>query len=271
MAIAAKLQPRESSLTVTTDSAALKVQGTKFVVEHNRRTTRVAVFSGRVELSDASFSGATAVTSGRQGEVAAFGPPDVQPIPALRDFRRELFEHGLPAGATGEHVRTGLPSGSRGAVRTVFTDRYARNDISGHQQISVRALDMKGLFDLTKTSHLAITCRFEHLEWVNLFIGAMSLNPVRPRHHLYRYNKLEEQVGKAGVWKRVTIPFSAFRSEPTYGTGVFDGPPPSPDMTPITILLSYPVTDDTRDRGVVVDSIEVLPEGPGKVTVSPVH
>ena len=136
-------------------------------------------------------------------------------------------------------------------------------------QVSMHTNEMNGLFRLTQTSHLELVCQFGHVEWVNIFMGVRDLDPNGAKHTLYKFNQLQDLVAEPGVWKRVVIPISALTSEPIFGSGNFDGPPPEVNGRPVSLQVSWPVSIDgqeLKDRGFLLDSIRVLPDGSGKAT-----
>lgn len=271
VAFSPMLPQRDDPLTVRTRNSEMNILSTSFVVEQRRASTYVAVYSGKVELKSATFTRTIDVTAGRSGSIIGAGPPDVQPTVPAPDRMAESFERGLPNGALGRAVAGGLPRGSNGGVRAIFTDRNASRDVPGHYELSLSATDMSGLALLKNSSHVRITCRFERLQQVDLLLGIMSLDPVAPRHHFYRYDLLHEDVGTPQLWRQVTIPLKKFRSERRFGSGEFDGPSPRQGMTPVSVVLRSAANDTQGDPGIVVDSIEFLPDGPGEVALMTVR
>ncbi|MCA9114642.1 MAG: FecR domain-containing protein [Planctomycetaceae bacterium] len=265
--LVASVLPRPASqpLLVRTAHAVVRVVGTEFRVSTDEVCTEVQVREGTVLVTSASGGDAVEVTAGRVALTRQTGEVTVQPLEPLSASWEEDFADGLPAGWHGTPVAASaaqpLPENSNGAIRTAFIDRYG-----GHFLAGVRAVDDRGLFRITRTTHLHLTFTVGHSrpDWLNFFVAVWPGGDSRDTRN-FKSTVLSDTRPLPGHWRTVTVPLDRFRSwRASDGRAIdWSGPPPAPADVLTTLWVGSP----PPDRGLIIDRIRVTPDGPGRVTV----
>lgn len=251
-------QPSGQPMLLATPGARVEVLGTRFAVAATTDRTELNVAEGRVRLTRVSDGQTVEVAQGQgvvtNGEVRL----TVRDSDAARDTWGADFEAGVPKGWTGAHVRAGLPADSRGAIRAIAPHENEPNVFV----ISTREQWVSGLFEIHADSHLHITMKMEHPDWLNVFFSSRDSDATLPKWTLHNFNEVPFWPPKPGRWQTVTIPLSKFRSK---RDGVFhDVPPAAGD-----VAYELAITSTGPERGLVVDRIWVTRGGPGKVEARP--
>jgi ferric-dicitrate binding protein FerR (iron transport regulator) len=256
--LAAAVQPQSAKkpLLLTTPSARLHVLGTRFQVEAGENRTDLSVTEGRVRLVRTRDSKVVDVTEGKFASVTDKNGLVVEDIPSLATSWEHDFESGLPDGwIDGEWMSDGLPPGSRGAVKATF-----RQETDEWSYVNITTNDgwLRGLFDITKDSHLHFTFKIAKRGWINVFVITRTPDPDAP---LFSGNYLYDNFPsvRRGEWHTATIPLAMFKR-------IHRGKVPIDEVIPYRIAFN-----SDQDRGLVVDRIWVTPDGPGEVVVRKVE
>ena len=168
----------------------------------------------------------------------------------------ESFENGLPENwQTGAFESSGLPPGSKGAVRA------AENDFNGQkffQAVSPQEWT-QGLFEYRDGMHLEVTLKMDHSNWANIFFIGRTAEIENHKTFLHKFTIPFGQGRSDGVWWKITVPLSEFQLKTEKG---FEHIPPSPSE----LVFGFSFSAPAPDRGLVIDKISILPGGPGEVS-----
>ena len=195
--------------------------------------------------------------------------PDVQPnpetklrdVPSAADLWEESFEDGLPNGWEAEFVSTGLPPGSRGAIRTISKTEAGRN----YRNITPPMAWAPGHIKVGSNTHLHITFRVDNAADFDFFMLTHVPDPKRNDISLYKRNGSRINA-KPGTWRKVSIPLTEFQRKDAATETFVDGGPESGEVVwQLFVSAPNPYFD------LVIDHWRVDQEGPGVLTVSDIE
>ena len=176
-------------------------------------------------------------------------PPVDAPITPIEKWQTD-FESGIGSKWNeGEWVSAGLPRGSKGGIRM---EKSKDGFVMGASD------NDRGLFDAFDDSHIRIVYKMDGPDWINLFL--VTPTDKEDEWQLYNY-VLTKQKTIPGTWYDLTIPLTMIKGKTETG---WAGPPPSEGDTVERLFFS----NVGNDRGFVIDEIEVVRGGPGKVTLT---
>jgi ferric-dicitrate binding protein FerR (iron transport regulator) len=254
--LAASVQPQSGRqpMLLATPTAQLEVLGTRFLIEALANRTDLSVSEGRVRVVRVRDGQTIEVPDGSYAVVSEHERMVARDLPGLTADWEANFEEGLPSGwETGELVTDGLPTGSHGGVRTI-REEIESLDIDHHWVLRSEDAWLQGLFATRKSSHLHLTYKMEHPDWINVFLHTRTADPRDPQFSAnYQFNRLPHT--PAGRWHTVTIPLTEFDR-------LAGGNPALEELVPFKLMINA-----DADRGLVVDRIWVTSDGPGKVEV----
>ena len=191
--------------------------------------------------------------------VAETRPP--RPVPPAPVQWIQDFEDGLPAGWEGEFVDTGLPDGSKGAVRTIAKSQ----DGSEYRQIVPPMSWAPGYASIGSNTHLHLTMKVERAAEFDLFMLTHVPNPARGEVQLYQFGQTILWEGGEGKWRKLSIPLKAFawKNRETLSF-VEDENYPEVGEVAWQLFVSAP----NADLVLVIDDWRVDENGPGNVVAT---
>lgn len=185
-------------------------------------------------------------------------PGNLRPVPPAPDQWVENFEGGMPAGWEAEFVSTGLPDGSRGAIRTIS---LTKNGID-YRNITPPMSWAPGYVKVGPNTHLHITFRVDQFAYFNLFMLTHVTDPNRNDVGLYQHPGVAMNA-KPGTWQKISVPLRLFQRK-NANLGVFvDGGPDEGE-----VVWQLFVSAANQDLDLVIDEWQVDQQGPGVVTVT---
>jgi ferric-dicitrate binding protein FerR (iron transport regulator) len=257
LAASVQPQPREKPMLLTTPSAQVQVLGTRFQIEALANRTDLNVTEGHVRVVRISDGNTVDVSDGKHAVVTEQNKLLVQDIPIVSDRWEIDFEQALPTGwDDGEPVTDGLPPGSRGGVKCVFSEN---EDLGGMYRISSNEAWLQGLFAIRKSSHLHVTFKMDNPNWVNVLLVTRTSDPHDPRFSGNYLLKEFPSIG-AGLWQTLSVPLAHFER-------IHSGTVPLEEVVPYKLTFF----SDAPDRGLVIDRIWVTPDGPNEVVLQKVE
>ncbi len=187
-------------------------------------------------------------------------PRDVPPAPAIWAAD---FENGIPPGWEGEFVTTGLPEGSRGAIRTIPKSQDGRE----YRQLLPPASWAPGHVRIGANTHLHLTLKVEQAAAYDVFMLTHVPNPARSELQLYKFGEAVLWEGE-GQWRRLSIPLKWFAWK-DQATETFVEDDAFPEAGEIAWQLFISSSDP--DFKVVIDEWRVDDIGTGEVVVGLVN
>ncbi|MBI1310476.1 hypothetical protein GC176_04145 [bacterium] len=251
-------QPAGHPMLLATPRARVDVLGTRFAISASREATELNVSEGRVRVTRVSDGRTVEVRQGQgvvtRGDVELTVSESARP----REVWEVSFEDGVPPGWTGAATAEHLPAGSRGAIRTV-------GDTTSTPLVYVIASRdewVEGLFAIDEDTHLHITMKMEHPDWLNVFLSTRRPDATDPTWTLHNFNEVPFWPPRPGQWQTLTIPLTEFRRK---RDGVFQHEPPVTGG----VAYSLSISATEPDRGLVIDRIWTTRGGPGEVQSVP--
>lgn len=256
-------QPTGEAMRIATPGAELEVLGTEFTLESDTTNTHLAVLEGAVAFTREADAQRVKVTAGK---VATVGQPPTpgEPSPALIAEPQQApprkwnvdFETPDLNWKAGQRTSSELPPRSKGAVTA---ERKVRDNKVYHQ-IEAPTAFVKGLFEITPTSHLHLTYKMAKPNWINIFLGVRSPELQNAKWELFKDTSITAANSPANRWQTITIPLNAFIDSNSREDSIIG-------WVPTGMLISS--TSDPR--GLTIDAIWVTGSGPGRVTVTPLN
>ena len=186
---------------------------------------------------------------------------NLRPVPLAPDLWEQSFEDGLPNGWEAEFVSTGLPPGSRGAIRTISKTEAGRN----YRNITPPMAWAPGYIKVGSNTHLHITFRVDNAADFDFFMLTHVPDPKRNDISLYKRNGSRINA-KPGTWRKVSIPLAEFQRKDAATETFVDG---GPDNGEVVWQLFVSALNPYFD--LVIDHWRVDQEGPGVLTVSDIE
>ena len=246
-------QSAPDQFEVSTPHANIVVLGTKFTLESLPEQTSLEVLHGRVGAISPAAPSQVKVS---QGEflVARKDQPLVVKTSSQGDGGwTEDFEDGLPENwHSGILESKGLPGNSKGGVRTV-KNVIANQD---YYQVITPQEWTRGLFTYRGDMHLQVTFKMEHPDWANIFFIARTAEIENHETFLHKFT-IPFRPSSDDVWWKLTVPLSDFQLKTDNG---FEAIPPAAGE----VVFGFSFSAPAPDRGMVIDEIAILPNGPGK-------
>jgi hypothetical protein len=244
-------QPAATPMMVATPLAQMEVLGTRFLVEALAGRTGLSVSQGRVRLVRIRDGEAVEVGDGEQTVVTEKSQLVVEDTPRRVATWEADFETGLPEGwSSGERVTEGLPSGSKGGVKSA---RHVHPDGSVDYLVGTHHEWLSGLFQPEADSHVHFTFKVKGKNWFSVLFATRTADPNAPQYsgnYIYDHPPSVEQ----DRWHEISIPLAAFKR-------IHRGKIPITDVIPFALTIG----SDQPELEIVVDRIWVTPTGSGKV------
>jgi ferric-dicitrate binding protein FerR (iron transport regulator) len=251
-------QPAGSPMLLATPGAKVEVVGTRFAIAATTERTELNVSQGRVRLTRVSDGQTVDVAGGQSIATNGEATLVVHETAGAGATWAADFEDGPPKGWRGEFVTTGLPPGSRGAMKAVFGDKGNHTVY----EVATREQWVEGLFVVHDDLHLHITLKMERPEWLNVFFASHGADGAPPPWALHLFNEMPFSPREAGRWRTVTIPLSKFKRK---RDGAFRDEPPVAGEVVHAVIISA----TEPDRGLVIDRMWITRGGPGVVESKP--
>jgi ferric-dicitrate binding protein FerR (iron transport regulator) len=257
LAASVSRQPSRMPMLIATPLAQMEVLGTQFFVEALAGRTDLSVTEGRVRLVRIRDGESVEVPNGKHAVVTEQSQLVVQDIPSQKAAWETDFEAGLPEGwINGEHVTEGLPSGSRGGVKTA---RFEHPDGAIDYAIVTNDEWLSGLFTIEAKSHLHFTFKLQRTHWFNVLLVTRTSDPRDPRFSgNYIFNELRGL--EQDRWYSATIPLALFNR-------IHRGEVPVTEVIPFRLSFG----SDQSNLHLVIDRMWVTPDGSGEVELKPVE